>query len=156
MAVMSFVSGYRFGDTVTAVQSDQSSGAGSYEFISPANVPPQVASKHPFGGSVALPLRKIDPLSSETLGPKIVPMPVYETEMEEVAEEDVAFVLQRATVTENHPIFDEVDQSLQKASRTIEDLRSLANQDPLRFIAMVAAAAFVIGIGLRLWRSSRG
>jgi len=52
-----------------------------------------------------------------------------------------------------------VDQTFQTAAassaRGIDALRGLAKEDPLRFIATVAVAAFAIGSGLRLWRSSR-
>ncbi|HEX4485568.1 MAG TPA: hypothetical protein VH088_04840 [Terriglobales bacterium] len=112
---------------------------------------------------MALPLKKITPIAPEELGPKIVPMPLYDvdpTDIEDVAEEEVAFVLQRATVLEDDSIIDEVDRTFRKAvttsSRDLENLRNVAENEPLRFIAMVAAASFVIGFGVRLWRSSRG
>jgi hypothetical protein len=111
---------------------------------------------------VSLPLKKIT-LAPEELGPKIVPMPLYDAdpvEIEDVVEEEVAFVLQRATVTDNNSILGGVDHTLQKvatiSSRGLERLRNLAEKDPLRFIATVATASFIIGFGLRLWRSPRG
>jgi hypothetical protein len=118
---------------------------------------------------MALPLKKTDPILPENLGPKIVPMPVYNldpTDLEESAAEEVDFVLRRVSEAPKpslheigERVTEAVDQTVQKVAassvRGFDALSELAKQDPLRFIATIAAAAFVVGFGLRLWRSSR-
>jgi hypothetical protein len=122
---------------------------------------------------VALPLKKISPIPPEELGPNILPMPLYSTEpdeLEDSADEEVAFVLQRATIAGNNSadrrhlsseraaeVMDQtIEQVVASSTRVIEGLREASQNDPLRFLIMVAAASFVIGFGLRLWRPSRG
>jgi hypothetical protein len=117
---------------------------------------------------MALPLKNIFPMPPEDLGPKIVPMPLYSThpaDLEDSADEEVAFVLQRATVTENGsdstgPSAEVMEHAVQRvvasSARVIEGLREASQRDPVRFLIMVSAASFVIGFGLRLWRTSRG
>jgi hypothetical protein len=52
--------------------------------------------------------------------------------------------------------YDEIMQEAAGSSRTgVDVLRGLVEKDPIRFITVLAAAAFAIGFTLRIWRSSR-
>ena len=104
-------------------------------------------------------------------GPKIIPMPMVNVDaadLDDAVVEEVEFVLRRAgeACDKEHPIHelgervaDVFDQTLQEAASTsrrgIQKLADQSQRAPFRFIAAVAVVAFVVGFGLRLWRSSR-
>jgi hypothetical protein len=122
---------------------------------------------------MSLPLKN-DPIPSdprESPRPKLVPIQSYDPEfsVEDAAEEEADFVLKRATESfaESAEPFREigeritgaVDLAMQSAAASVRDgvnaARNLAEEEPIRFIAMVAGAAFVAGFILRMLRSSR-
>lgn len=45
-------------------------------------------------------------------------------------------------------------KSKQTAANIVDRVRTMANEQPLQFIAAVAGIAFVTGVVLRIWRSS--
>jgi hypothetical protein len=52
--------------------------------------------------------------------------------------------------------FEEASEKLQDTiEQTSKQIRHAANKDPIRFIAIVAGSAFVLGSSLRIWRSAR-
>lgn len=112
-----------------------------------------------------------DRLPREDVGPKLIAMESYDSDIDvaDAAAEEVEAVLLRAS--ESLPrakpfrgaaeslasAYDEAIQSaLASARRGVKAIRSLGERDPLRFIAVVAVAAFVTGFVLRAGRSSRG
>lgn len=122
---------------------------------------------------MTLPLKKTALGLSETLGPKIVPMPAYQVDAidsEDSAEEEAEFVLLRASEKLRSParplhdlgerIVFLCDRTFQNAvvssGRRVRALRDAAQREPLRFIATVAIIAFVVGFGTRISRSTRG
>jgi ElaB/YqjD/DUF883 family membrane-anchored ribosome-binding protein len=42
-----------------------------------------------------------------------------------------------------------------RANTAMNAVRRFADEQPLRFVAIVAGAAFLVGVALRVWRSSR-
>lgn len=111
------------------------------------------------------------PTSHEDLGPKIIAMESSDPEidLDDGAAEEVEFVLRRAAEALAHkarPLhavgegiacaYDEVMRNTAASVRRgVHALRNLAKEDPLRFIAVAAGAAFVAGFVLKAWKSSR-
>ena len=107
----------------------------------------------------------------ESPGQKILSIPSYGPKIDigEVAAKEADFVIKRATefFAEYAEPFHEIgerttgafDIAMQGAAASIRRgmsaVRDLSEEEPIRFIAMVASAAFVAGFALRLWRSSR-
>lgn len=144
-----------------------------------ANAPQRPGIEAGVGGIMSLPLKyepnpaqSPDPLPSpEDLGPKIIAMESYDPELdlEDAASEEVEAVLRRASDAAHkasplHEIaesltcaYDEaIQNTLASARRGVNAIRALGERDPVRFVATVAAAAFVVGFLLRIGRSSRG
>jgi hypothetical protein len=112
-----------------------------------------------------------DPLPREDVGPKLIAMESYDPDIdvEDAAAEEVEAVLLRASesLPRAKPLhvvagnitsaYDEAIQSTRaSARRGVNAIRALGERDPLSFIAVVAAAAFVVGLLFRVGRSSRG
>jgi hypothetical protein len=112
-----------------------------------------------------------DPLPREDVGPKLIAMESYDPDidLEDAAVEEVEAVLLRASealprAKPLHEVAESITSAYDEAIQTtvasarggLNAIRALGERDPLRFITIVAAAAFVIGLLLRVGRSSRG
>jgi ElaB/YqjD/DUF883 family membrane-anchored ribosome-binding protein len=120
---------------------------------------------------MSLPFKNSNSGLPENPGPKILPMPAYDpdVDLEDLAAEEVEFVLRRASdalAGGAQPLHDlgkrvtsAYDRAMQRAAASsrhgIQALRNLADQQPVRFIAVAAVAGFAVGFTLRIWRSSR-
>ena len=112
-----------------------------------------------------------DPPPREDVGPKLIAMESYDPEIdvEDVAAEEVEAVLLRAaeSLPKAKPLHEvaesitsayeeAIQNTVASARRSVNAIRDLGERDPIRFIAVVAAAACVLGFLLRVGRSSRG
>ena len=110
-------------------------------------------------------------LPREDVGPKLIAMESYDPaiDLADAAAEEVEAVLLRASesVPRAKPLhevaksitsgYEEAIQStLASTRRGVNAIRALGERDPIRFIAVVAAAALLAGFLLRVGRSSRG
>jgi hypothetical protein len=122
---------------------------------------------------MSLPLKNrphpVDP--GESPGPKVVPIQAYDPDIdsEAFAAAEVEFVVEQATaaLADTAKPFHELgerivcayDMAMQNlaasARHRARTLRNLAEKDPVRFMAVIAGAAFVAGFSLRIWRASR-
>ena len=117
------------------------------------------------------PAERPDPVPREDVGPKLIAMESYDPDIdvEDAAAEEVEAVLLRASESlpraePLHEVAERItfayDEAIQatvaSARRGVNAIRALGEKDPLRFIAVVAATALVVGFVLRIGRSSRG
>jgi ElaB/YqjD/DUF883 family membrane-anchored ribosome-binding protein len=121
---------------------------------------------------MSLPLKKTASDLPEDPGPKVVSMRTYDPDagLDDSAAQEAEFVVRRASealADAPHPLHEfgerltrTYDLTMQQAAASthkgVDAVSDLAKQNPIRFIAVVAAAAFAAGFMLRMWRSPRG